>query len=93
MLRDQLTSKIAGIILQHVRTPKGRLTEISDMCRINRKEFTVRGLSKMRLHRLLRIIYALHLEASYVENKRMAEEIYDTIQDYSDEYDYTLLDE
>ena len=45
-LKDQLTSEVAGIILRHVRTPKGRLTEISDDSKINRKDFNVHGLSQ-----------------------------------------------
>ena len=43
MLKERLTSEVAGIILRYVRTPKGRLTEISDLCSLNRKEFNVRG--------------------------------------------------
>lgn len=93
MIKDQLTSKVAGIILQHVRNPKGRLTEISDMCKINRKEFNVRGLSKMKGHRLLRILYAIYLVVGYAEKKQMSDEFFDIFQDFADEYDFTLLDE
>jgi hypothetical protein len=93
MLKEQLTSKVAGIILEHVRSKKGRLTELSDWCRINRKEFNIRGLSQMKFHRLLRILYALHLECEYYEWKQLWDEISETIQEFSDEYDFTLLDE
>ena len=93
MLKDKLTSEVAGIILRHVRNPKGRLTEVSELCRINRREFTIRGISRMKFHRLLRIFYALSLVVRYEEYKQMTDELRDVIQDYSDEYDYVLIDE
>lgn len=92
-LKDQMTSEIAGIILQHVRNHKGRLSEVSDDCRINRREFNVRGISKMKFHRLLRIFYDLLLILTYAEFTKMMEEIINTLKDYADEYDYTVLDE
>ena len=88
-----MTSEIAGIILQHVRNHKGRLSEVSDDCRINRREFNVRGISKMKFHRLLRIFYDLLLILTYAEFTKMMEEIINTLKDYADEYDYTVLDE
>lgn len=93
MLKDQMTSRLAGIILQHVRNPKGRLTEISDLSRINRREFTTRGLSKMKLHRLARIIYALAVTLRYEEYRQMMRDLDETFESYSDRYDYLLLDE
>lgn len=92
-LKDQLTSEVAGIILRHVRTPKGRLTEISDDSKINRKDFNVHGLSQMKLHRFLRILYALELSMDYEEYQQMMDEISDTITEFAGDYDYTLLDE
>ena len=92
-LKDQLTREIAGIILRYVRNEKGRLSEISRDSRINRREFTIRGLAKMKLHRLLRILYDLCLELPYAEYMKMTDEIRQTISDYANEYDYTLLDE
>jgi hypothetical protein len=89
MLKEKLTSMIAGIILREVRNPqcKGRLTQISDVCRINRREFNVRGLSKMKLHRLLRIIYALALVMTPSQFERMMSEVRNTIVDLADEVD------
>jgi len=92
-LKDQLTSDVAGIILRYVRSHKGRLTEISNDSRINRREFNVRGFSRMKLHRILRILYALYLDLSYAEFVKMMEEVRTTLTDYGDDYDYTLLDE
>ena len=93
MLKDELTSNVAGIILHHVKETKGRLTEISDLCGINRKEFNVRGFASLKLHRLLRVIYALYLELPYAEFVKMTDEIRETIIEYGEDYDYTLLDE
>jgi len=93
MLKDQLTSEVAGIILDRVRESKGRVTEISDLCRINRRELNVRGLSRMKLHRLLRIVYSLAVIMRYEEYRAMMEQISRTIENFSDNYDYLLLDE
>lgn len=92
-LRDKMSSDVAAIVLRYVRNKKGRLTQVSDDCRINRREFNISGLNKMRLHRLLRIVYDLYLELPYSEFVKMTDEIRDIIKDYGDEYDYTLLDE
>ena len=75
-LKDQLTREIAGIILRYVRNEKGRLSEISRDSRINRREFTIRGLAKMKLHRLLRILYDLCLELPYAEYMKMTDHLH-----------------
>ena len=93
LLRNQLTSRVAGIILTRIRERKGRLTEISDECRINRREFNVRGLSKMSLHRLLRVFYALYMVLPKREYDEMMDEIRRVMAAYADHYDYLLLDE
>lgn len=92
-LKDQLTSEVVGIILLHVRNKKGRLTKISDDSKINRKEFNSSGLAKMKFHRVIRLLYAIAFELTYAEYKQMMNEIRDTITEWSDKYDYTLLDE
>lgn len=92
-LKEKLTRKVAGIILKYVKAEKGRLTRISEDARINRKEFNIRGLSMMKLHRLLRITHALYLELSFDEFAMMMNEINDTIIEYGENYEYTLLDE
>ena len=93
LLRNQLTSRVAGIILTRIRERKGRLTEISDECRINRREFNVRGFSKMSLQRLLRVFYALYMVLPKREYDEMMDEIRRVMAAYADHYDYLLLDE
>ena len=92
-VKEKLTHELAGIILHHVRDGKGRLTELSDLCGINRKEFNKRGFSKMRMHRLVRIVYALSVLMTYREFQELFLELHDTIRSYSDEYDFELFDE
>ena len=88
-----MTSEVASIILRYVKSYKGLLTLVSDESKINRSEFNVRGLSQMKLHRLLRILYVLGLELRGEDFQKMMDEIRDTITDYVDQYDFTLLDE
>ncbi len=47
----------------------------------------------MKLHRLLRIVYALAVVLRYEEYRDMMAQIARTIESYSDEFDYMLLDE
>ena len=47
----------------------------------------------MRMHRLLRIIYALSILMNYREFHNMCEELHDEIRNFSDEYDFILFDE
>ena len=90
-LKDQLTSEVSGIIMNYVREEKGRLTWISEVTGINRKEFTRRGLAKMKLYRLLRIIYALSLRLDEDEMMHIMEEVLGVIYEYVDDYDECLL--
>jgi hypothetical protein len=90
-LKNEFTSEVAGIILNHLREKKGRLTEVSDLCNINRKELNRKGLAKMKMHRLLRLIYAMELVLPYPEYDKMWSEILDKIQEFADNYDCTLL--
>jgi hypothetical protein len=55
MATSHLTGIIAGIILDTIREKKGRLTEISDQSVINRQEFDVEGLAKMKFDRFVRL--------------------------------------
>lgn len=93
MLKEQLTSAVAGIILHHLRDFKGRLTEVSDLSNINRRELNRKGLAKMKMHRLLRLVYAMALVLPYREFDLMWKDILDEIRNFSDDFDCTLLSE
>ena len=93
MVKEQFTSEVAGIILNHLREKKGRLTEVSDLCNINRKELNRKGLAKMKMHRLLRLMYAMELVLPYQEYDDMWTDILVKIREFSNVYDCTLFDE
>lgn len=93
MLKNQLTSKVAGIILKTLREQKGRLTQVSDLCKINRREFNIRGLSKMKFHRQLRIIYALAVVLPALRYEQLMNEVSNEILDFADEVGFDFFDE
>lgn len=93
MLKTQLTNRVSGIILEHIREEKGRLTRISDESRINRKWFNAAGFARLRHHQMLRIVYALCLELSPGEFNAMTCEIFNSVKDFADDFEYQLLDE
>lgn len=82
---------LAVLILQVVREKRRRLTYVSDICRINRKEFTEEGLAKMRLSRLTRILYALYLILEPEELEDMERRIHEMFKQYAEQYDEQLL--
>lgn len=59
MDKNQLSGRIVSIILKAIREEKGRLTAISDLSVINRQEFDVEGLMKMRFDRFIRVSSAI----------------------------------
>ena len=93
MLRDELTSDVAGIILESLRSVKGRMTEVSNLSGINRRELNRKGLSKMRMNRLMRLVYTMQLVMPPKASDAMWQKIHDKVREYADYYDYILLDE
>ena len=93
MLRDELTSDVAGIILENLRSVKGRLTEVSNLSGINRRELNRKGLSKMRMNRLMRLVYAMLLIMPPKKSDAMWQKILEKVREYANYYDYILLDE
>lgn len=93
MLRDELTSDVAGIILECLRGVKGRVTEVSNLSGINRREINRKGLAKMRMNRLMRLVYAMVLVMPPKKSDAMWQQILEKVREYSDYYDYILLDE
>ena len=93
MLRDELTSDVAGIILENLRSVKGRLTEVSNLSGINRRELNRKGLAKMRMNRLMRLVYAMLLIMPPKKSDAMWQKILEKLREYANYYDYILLDE
>lgn len=93
MLRDELTSDVAGIILEYLRSVKGRLTEVSNLSGINRRELNRRGLAKMRMNRLMRLVYTMQLVMPPYKSEAMWQKIIEKVREYADYYDFILLDE
>jgi acyl-[acyl carrier protein]--UDP-N-acetylglucosamine O-acyltransferase len=91
--KERLTSEVAGIILKYVTERNGRLSRISEVTGINRREFNRRGLAKMKLHRLLRIVYALALYQNWDDFEEMMHDISDKIYEYVEDFDECLLTE
>lgn len=92
MTTDQITSHVVGIILRHVRDKRGRLTLVSDMCRINRREFSQQGIAKMRLYRLVLIIAALFIVQHSFETKKMVDEIVNDFLAFVNDYENGDID-
>ena len=93
MLRDELTSDVAGIILEYLRSIKGRLTEVSNLSGINRREINRKGLAKMRMSRLMRLVYTMQLVMPPYKSEAMWQKIIEKVREYADYYDFILLDE
>ena len=91
--KEQLTSEVAGILLDYVRESRGRVTLISDATRINRKYFNVKGFERLKVHQMIRIIYALATVLTHEEFYHMMRQVHTCFEEYADEYDYDLLDE
>ncbi len=91
--KEQLTSEVAGILLDYVRESRGRVTLISDATRINRKYFNVKGFERMKVHQMIRIVYALATVLTHEEFYHMMRQVHTCFEEYADEYDYDLLDE
>lgn len=87
MKKQDLASRFAEIILQHLRSKKGRLTRISNKCQINRREFTTEGISRMRIYRLLVIFWAMELEMYNGEYELMTTELRNAFEDYITQLD------
>ena len=86
MIKNQLTSLCAGILLSEVRV-KGHLTYISEESGINRKNMNRKNFRLLRFHRLVRLLYTT---ASWTDRERFRElgaRMFETIWDFNQEYD------
>lgn len=88
-----MTNEVAGIILQYLRDVKGRTTEVSNLSGINRREINRKGLVKMKMNRLLRLVYTMLLIMPPQSSEAMWQDILKKIREFADYYDFILLDE
>jgi hypothetical protein len=92
MLKDQLTSSCAGIILDEVRK-EGRLTFVSDECGINRKYFNRKMFRLLRFHRLVRLLYSLSSWCNREDFERLGAQLFGHIWDFCRTYDDDFYNE
>ncbi len=95
LLREKLTSDVAGLLLDSIRD-KGLTTAVSEGAGINRKYFNRRGLSKLTMPRLLRLLVALCFHQTRRSEKvfwAMWWKIGTIIIQMSDDHFYDMCDE
>lgn len=91
MSKKDLIEEIIMIILNSLRKEKGRLTKISNTCKINRGKLTDESMAKMRVYHLILLFYAICLNLTAKEFEAMMKDIYYTFVEKSAEYDFTLF--
>ena len=91
MSKKDLIEEIVKIVLTSLRKEKGRLTKISNTCRINRGKLTDESMAKLRFYHLILLFYAIYLNMTANEFETMIKDIYYTFVEKSAEYDYTLF--
>ena len=91
MSKKDLIEEIIMIILNSLRKEKGRLTKISNTCRINRGKLTDESMAKLRFYHLILLFYAICLNLTANEFETMMKDIYYTFVEKSAEYDFTLF--
>ena len=93
MLRDQLVSKCAGVILDAVRSERGRLTFVSGESQVNRQYFNRKKFRTLKLFRVIRVLYVLAMEMERDEFIMIGDKVFEEIWDMQDDWGYDLLDE
>ena len=91
MSKKDLIEEIVKIVLTSLRKEKGRLTKISNTCRINRGKLTDKSMAKLRFYHLILLFYAICLSLTAEEFETMMKDIYYTFVEKSKEYDETLF--
>ena len=93
MLRDQLVSMCTGIILDAVRSERGRLTFVSDEANVNRQYFNRRKFQTLKLFRFIRVLYVLAMETDRARFIAIGQNLFAEIWDFQEECGFELLDE
>ena len=93
MRKKALIEMIVKIILERIRNERGRLTRISNTCKINRGKLTDEAMTHVRFNQLILLFYAVCLNLKPKEFEAMMKDIYYTFVEKSAEYDFSLFDD
>lgn len=75
MKTNELALSIGDIINKAVREKKGRLTEVSDQCSINRRKFAPEGIIHIEVYQLIRLGQSIALSMPRNRYEQMKSEI------------------
>lgn len=92
LLREKLVSDFAGIILGAVKN-NGWLTDISEAVGVNRGHFNREKMSKMQLHRVLRILTGLAWKMTWLKFSIIWMALGKVIYEMGDQQFYEMCDE
>lgn len=93
MKKVDLIDVIVKIILERIKNERGRLTRISNTCKINRGKLTDENMAFMRVYHYILLFYAVCLNLKPKEFEAMMKDIYYTFVEMSAEYDYSLFED
>ena len=77
MENHELALSIGDILNKAVREKRGRLTEVSEQCSINRQKFDAEDITNIRLYQLIRLGQAIALSMPRDRYEQMKSEISD----------------
>lgn len=77
MEKNELALSIGDILNKAVREKKGRLTEVSEQCSINRQKFDPEDIIHIQFHQLVRLGQAIALSMPRDRYEQMKSEISD----------------
>ena len=92
MLRDKLTSHLAGCIIDAI-SKTGMKSCICDESRINRKYMQRKYFRLLRFHILVRLIYNLALQSDQKDFEQLGKRLFSDIWEFADTHQYDFNDE
>lgn len=92
MLRDKLTSYLAGCILNAIKET-GAKSHLCDESRINRKYMQREHFKKLRFYILVRVLYNLALLSDQKTFEQLGSRIFADIWQYAETHGYDFNDE
>ena len=93
MLREKLVDTCTGMILDTMRSRRGRLRFVSTESQVNRKYFNSKGFQTLKLFRAIRVLYALSMLMSRHDFICLGSNLFAEIWDQQDKWGYDLIDE